>query len=418
MRYLFALALLLAAFPAEARTRARTSARAVPDPVAARYAFAPAGAAITTGTMLEPLTITGPATPVCSGGACWTAPANTPAIGPDGMLVYGPRVSRILNNQRSSANTATGGMLSATWTKRGTATVAAGCVTDPFGGCTADEITVGAVNTNDAYQYPTGFAANAALAQAVWIQRVTTTGSLSIVHPNGAANGAWSVNLALLPDAWERLVPGHAALTVTTAFKADQFGSAGILLGAASGTVTVRIHRPWQVEGTVPGPDAEVGSSPLSVAGHAVSVPNAVAGAEWCYSVTATPSGAWNAGLTRGLASGGIIGAANSWAIYVIGNGTPVCSLWGTDGSERYHAGPAALSDSAERAFACCGTSAGPSLWIDGARSTNALLGVGTGVMSELPATVKLGVFTSGNDLRGSIREHLQCRAVDGGICR
>jgi lysophospholipase L1-like esterase len=225
----------------------------------------------TTGT--RAVSVTGPATTIeTPGGTAVTTPANTLAVGPHGAAIYGARTSRILKNQRDPAATSTGGMLAANWTKRGTASVAAGCVTAPDGSCTADEVSgLGAAGVNDVYQVATGFTANAAISSAVWIRRVSTSGTVRVINVADSSKGELRVDLAQMPDWWIRIstdqsIPG---VTVTTAFFATAGGAAGFQFGSVAGSLSFRVWRPWQVEGAVPGPDAYVNGSALAVAGTA-----------------------------------------------------------------------------------------------------------------------------------------------------
>jgi hypothetical protein len=201
-------------------------------------------------------------------------PANTPSIVAGGVQVYPARISRVLYNQRSSANTANGGIcgVGSKWTVQGTATCALSPVAAPDGSMTAERITVGTTTSgNYILQSPTGFTASAALGVSVWIRRVSSTGTLRALHPGGGAlYGEFRADLSSIGGEWVQLRSG--GVYQTTAWAASGTGGGGIALAALADTVTLDVVRVWQQEGML-GPDAEVQASPLSVAATSLETP-------------------------------------------------------------------------------------------------------------------------------------------------
>jgi hypothetical protein len=379
-----------------------------------------------TGTRGEPVTVTGPATTVEGpGGTAWTTPANTLAIGPQGALVYGARTSRILKNQRDPAATSTGGMTAANWTKRGTASVAAGCVTAPDGSCTAEEITVGTLaGVNDVYEYAGGFGANATLASALWVQRVSTSGTLVAMNVADGDRGQWQIDVAAVGAEWVRITGPQTGVSQVSAWQANATGQGGFDFAAASGTVTVRIWRPWQVEGAVPGPDAYVNGSALAVAATAATTSNGLVGigTDWCVTVTATPTGrAWNA-ITADLWSAGAPDAANSTRLEASTNGNLYFYAFDAAAAAKYRqASMAGFTAGTEHTITACNASGTLTLHFDGSPAPGASGGgAGTGIVTTPAATFAFGaVNTSGATAwNGSIKRTLVCRTSDPERCQ
>lgn len=143
----------------------------------------------------------------------------------------------------------------AAWTKRGTAAVAANAgALAPDGTATADRVSgIGAAGVNDLFQAATGFTANEALAPSVWIQRVSTSGTLVIANAQGGGTGALNVDLAAIGAGWVRVGPGVAGCTVTTPFVATSGGAAGLQFYAGAGPLSFDLWQAQMEPGDYPG---------------------------------------------------------------------------------------------------------------------------------------------------------------------
>ncbi|HEY8357714.1 MAG TPA: hypothetical protein VIL30_09655 [Ramlibacter sp.] len=124
----------------------------------------------------------------------------------------------------------------ALWSKRGTAAVVAGATASPRAGSLADQITVGLFGTNDVYQTVPGLPVSVPLTASVRIKRISTSGVLRLQNATSSTAGNWTVDLALLSDAWETLTAAHPAVTVTTAYATTASGGAGLQIGCTTAT--------------------------------------------------------------------------------------------------------------------------------------------------------------------------------------
>jgi hypothetical protein len=352
LRFTVCAAALLLAAPAHAQLIRSGTGRMVrqsgQSPVLDRYVFAPSGAAVTSSLRGTPLTVSGPATTVCDPARtpqCWTAPANTAAVGPDGALIYGARTSRLLWNQDLS---------NGAWIKRGDAACVASPEPAPDGTMTAWRCTVGLVNQHDVYQtVASGFGASVALTAAAWIRRVSEAGAITI-DPTSSGIGSITIDLAEAGSAWRR----YSWAGTTSAA-----GGSGFKLSAAS-TVTVDVWRPWLVEGSVAGPDAEVGANPLSIARHALSSDALPPGGQpFCICVSATPdmSAPWH---TSGIPSRVLFGlgpntGANTMRVRVGATGNLIIDVYDATGTVKTWTAAGAFSGSGETSVAVCHSPAG-----------------------------------------------------------
>jgi hypothetical protein len=181
------------------------------------------GTGVLVGSRGEAVTVVRATTRTClrADGVLVTVGVNLPAVEAEGLSVEAAHTNYLENSENLAA-----------WTIRGTAAVASG-ITDPKGGTTAKRLSgLQAPVTGDLYTGGHGGASSGAKSLSLWIKRVSTSGSLGLVTANGNP-GEWSVNLALLPDAWVRVTAAHAAVTVTTPFTGNQNG--GLVIYRAAG---------------------------------------------------------------------------------------------------------------------------------------------------------------------------------------
>lgn len=403
MRWLFASLALLSAMPAhaESRVRSRLSTHRQPTGDAAavyRFVGTADGTWDPSFSRLARPTVTGPATTVDRGdGTAATVPANTLAVGPDGALIYGARTSRILWNQALD---------NAAWVKRGAAACVPSPEPDPLGTYTAWRCTVGAVNVDDFYQGVLGHSASAGLSTSAWIHAVSESGIVS-VDPTGSGTGSKSIDLS--------------AAAIWTKFSwsglASAVGASGMKFSSGTGAaITFDLWRPWQVEGSDPGPDAEVQSAPLSVAATAVSAPNALRGSEWCVRIDATPGSHWRSGAVRYLVAIGTSGADRAY-IRVDGNGKLQFTVIDETTTARYIFTDAP-ADSTEHTITACADGGTLALWVDGERLSVSSGGTGSGVITSMPTTVAIGSNGTSDHWGGSIRSVTLCNTADPARCR
>jgi hypothetical protein len=155
-----------------------------------------------------------------SDGTLVVLSSNQVAVEPNGILCERGTTNRVEQSQSP---------VTSPWIVRGTASITNNAATAPDGTVTAALVSgLDAVGTADFYQLVSGFTASTAVWPSFWVKRVSTTGLFSVSNSSaGGSGGLWIVNVALLPDAWTRIVPGHPALTITTAFAANVGGAGG-----------------------------------------------------------------------------------------------------------------------------------------------------------------------------------------------
>ncbi len=110
----------------------------------------------------------------------------------------------------------------ADWIKRGTCTVTANDALAPDGTRTADLISgLGANGVDDIYNYSPNALLNDSnpVEPSLWIKRVSTSGVLSIEQAQTENDGAWTVDLSLLSNDWERITRDHPAVTVVNEWR-------------------------------------------------------------------------------------------------------------------------------------------------------------------------------------------------------
>ena len=126
----------------------------------------------------------------------------------------------------------------ANWTKRGTCTTTDNQIVAPDGTTTGCLIAGLNGTGNDIYNtsYQTDIAAaNGTLyTPSFWIQRVSTTGTISLGAPAGPTYGSWTINLATIGSGWVKITPTTTGVTVINSFSVFNNNS-GIFLNANSG---------------------------------------------------------------------------------------------------------------------------------------------------------------------------------------
>jgi hypothetical protein len=134
------------------------------------------------------------------------------------------------------------------WTKRGTCAIAKNAAVAPDGTTTAAQVTgLNAAGVNDFFQNVGAFGAanGTSYDPSFWIQRVSGSGTLSILNPNGSGGNA-TINLATIGAGWVRIDPGApvAGVAVGTAFTVAA-GTTGLQFYAfAGGPLSFNIWMP------------------------------------------------------------------------------------------------------------------------------------------------------------------------------
>lgn len=153
----------------------------------------------------------------------------------------------------------------ANWTKRGTATAAAGVARS--NGVVMSLITVGAIATNDIYQTVTGYPASTRVEPALWLERVSTSGTLKFRDPYNVTPSEWNIDLSLVPDGPQYITRAHRAVSIVTEFTSAAGGQCGAWFGMASGSGSVYVAV-VQAPGTTPPVYLRTfGTAPLYTAG-------------------------------------------------------------------------------------------------------------------------------------------------------
>lgn len=115
---------------------------------------------------------------------------------------------------RTNLITSSANMLGAGWNLRagGTIRSVVNGALDPWGGTTGQTVTVGAAYVDDIWQTAPNVPTGANQHLGLWIKRISTTGTLTILNPQGFGGG-WTINMALLPDAYVYLTEGNPAVS-------------------------------------------------------------------------------------------------------------------------------------------------------------------------------------------------------------
>lgn len=140
-------------------------------------------------------------------------------------------------------------MTHANWTVQGTASVTANAANDPFGAAIADSITVGTAG-NGIYYNALNVATGTRNEIGFYLKRVTTSGTLRLECANGASNGRWDINLALLGTGWNHIQRDHAAVTIVTEFTGTSNIFSGPLIKSNSGSLNVYVCE-WRMASQV-----------------------------------------------------------------------------------------------------------------------------------------------------------------------
>jgi hypothetical protein len=88
--------------------------------------------------------------------------------------------------------------------------------------------------------------ADAAVAVALWVKRVSTSGTLRLQHVTATANGQWDVDLSALPDRWVRLTASSSYVSVVNAWEVHNPSlEMGIVIQGTAGDISVHV---WQAQ--------------------------------------------------------------------------------------------------------------------------------------------------------------------------
>jgi hypothetical protein len=154
--------------------------------------------------------------------------SGVPAITDLGLQVWEARSSPLLWSRD---------VTNAGWAKRGTATATASAIASPDGTIAGSLLSgIGAAATNDIFALPgTVIGASARFEPSFYINKVSTSGTLTILQAQNSALGSWSINLASVPAGWQRITRAHPAVTINTEFTANAGGLAGLQFTATAG---------------------------------------------------------------------------------------------------------------------------------------------------------------------------------------
>lgn len=214
------------------------------------------GAALPTGATL---TRAGTKRFINAAGTLATAAINTPAFDydPVTLALRGLLIEPAATNASRDSQAFT----TANWFRRGTIIVTDNSIAAPDG-TTTGALLAGVRGNGVADIFDVNYARNgrfpnsAALAWSFWIRPVSTSGTLAVQSAFGNPSGDTSVNLALLtPGVWQRVFPGHPAVTTSTAFTSTATGANGLIFLCPAGA-PISFYL-WGVQ-------LEVGTAPTS----------------------------------------------------------------------------------------------------------------------------------------------------------
>jgi hypothetical protein len=130
------------------------------------------------------------------------------------------------------------------WTQIGSPTVVANDAAAPDGETTADKVTVS--SANKIWRTEFGDTADEDVAVGLWVKRVSTSGTLQLQHPTGAAYGLWAVDLSGLPDRWVRLTASSDYVSVTNPWVVHNPSlQMGMMIQGTAGDITAHL---WQAQ--------------------------------------------------------------------------------------------------------------------------------------------------------------------------
>lgn len=150
-------------------------------------------------------------------------------------------LGKLIEPARTNASRDSQAFNTANWFRRGSIIVTDNSIVAPDGTTTGALLAgVRGNSVGDIYDPLLGsggrFPNSAALAQSFWIQPISSSGTLAVQSGLGNSNGDTSVNLALLtPGVWQRVFPGHPAVTTFTAFNSTALGANGLIFLCSAG---------------------------------------------------------------------------------------------------------------------------------------------------------------------------------------
>ena len=177
------------------------------------------------------------ATCIDAAGMLATRSAHTPRFDYAGGVLLG----LLIEPARTNASLDSQAFTTARWFRRGTISVTDNSIVAPDG-TTTGALLAGVRGNSVADIFEAGYASggrflnSTALAWSFWIRPLSSSGTLAVQSAHGNATGNTSVNLALLtPGAWQRVYPGHPAVTTSTAFTSTATGANGLIFLATAG---------------------------------------------------------------------------------------------------------------------------------------------------------------------------------------
>lgn len=167
-------------------------------------------------------------------GENWLRCSRWLSTGGSVVTGYNPEETRT-NECRQSRTLAT-----TPWVAIGAATATNNTTetTGPWGDYTASKVTgIGTLAVDDLKNSITTFSApGVVVAHAVWIKRISTSGTLNIVNAGGnPLKGSWTIDMSALPDKWVRLTKDSSYVTVVNPFITGASNNAGPRFAATAG---------------------------------------------------------------------------------------------------------------------------------------------------------------------------------------
>jgi hypothetical protein len=338
------------------------------------------------------------ATYVGADGLIKTAAANELRVESQGALIEPARTNRIVRSNE---------LTNVAWTKRGAAVVTTDGTLAPDGVSLANKLAgINALGVDDVYQTATGFTASATCGTSLWLKRISTTGVLRVLNTNTGTLIA-SVDLGAAPDAFVR---------VTGTQPASAGGVGGVMFHAQSGgPLSFYVAFVQQEEGSYATSYIPTTTAAATRNADVVSVANPLTAADTTWSVEGvfTPESgrAWGiSGITHRLWGFGSGSGANTAQGYVISE-TLVSPLVTDAAAAQLFTTKTSINAllASGTTHRISGASANGTLTVlvNGSVPAGAgLSGVGSGVISAMPATLYIGTTSApGSEFGGNIRD-------------
>jgi hypothetical protein len=355
------------------------------------------------GSYGETITVTRTGATSCeseNGDALTKLHTNRPCVRKGGLQVYGSATNTVLRSEEID---------NAAWSTEvnpGSLTITADAAVAPDGTKTAETIGYPAVAAGQwamRYQIITGTAAS--WTGSVYLKKVSGTDSTIKLWWRNSGTGALvaQTNCSVSTTAWTRCsVTG----TLTAVAYRLVLGNSEAHTGATSSDIVVAAWGAQAETGSIATPYIRTAGSTATRNADAVSMSNPLASADtqWCMAATVnwpvldiTPS--------HGILHIGATYAANNSAALALENATGRAQfiIFDNAGGNKIANTISAVTAGIRR-FRACNNAGSLSLWVDGVLASGSS-GAGTGTITTMPGTIKIGDLNGSAGLAGVISD-------------